>query len=305
MKKNSMLQSLKLVIHGGIEEDQLSARIEQTYHDALKQALQIGYRKLIAGESSIEVVQQTVRFLEDSPLFNAGFGSVLTQIGTIELDAAIMDGGSLQAGCVAGLSKIANPICLARMVLESSDHMMLVGSHAEQFAYNCSLNWIDSDSLITELQRNKWLERQKNAGNLSLQNKYGTVGAVAIDQYGNLAAGTSTGGLANKHPGRVGDSCIIGAGTYANNNTCAVSTTGQGEYFMRLLTAYDIAAQIEYKKSSLEEAVRSSLKKLTTLGGLGGIIALDSSGKVVIYFNTKGMYRGYIENGTYVTKIYN
>ena len=296
-------RSLKLVIHGGIENGQLSAQIQQTYHGALKKALQIGYCKLIAGESSIEVVEETIRFLENSPLFNAGCGSVLTQIGTIELDAAIMDGNSLEAGCVAGLAKIANPICLARFVLERSDHMMLIGSHAEQFAYNCGMNWVDSDSLITEIQRNKWLERHKSA--VGLQNKYGTVGAIAIDQYGNLAAGTSTGGLANKHPGRVGDSCIIGAGTYANNNTCAVSTTGQGEYFMRLLTAYDIAAQIEYKKASLAEAVQSSLKKLTTLGGLGGIIALDSSGQMVIDFNTTGMYRGHVENGTYVTKIYN
>lgn len=303
MKPNSVARSLKLVIHGGIESGQLSAQIQQTYHGALKKALQIGYRKLIAGDSSIEVVEETIRFLEDSPLFNAGCGSVLTQIGTIELDAAIMDGNSLEAGCVAGLAKIANPISLARFVLERSDHMMLIGSHAEQFAYNCGMNWVDSDSLITEIQRNKWLERHKNA--VGLQNKYGTVGAVAIDQYGNLAAGTSTGGLANKHPGRVGDSCIIGAGTYANNNTCAVSTTGQGEYFMRLLTAYDIAAQIEYKKASLAEAVQSSLKKLTTLGGLGGIIALDSSGQMVVDFNTTGMYRGYVENGTYVTKIYN
>ena len=267
MKPNRVARSLKLVIHGGIESGQLSAQIQQTYHGALKKALQIGYRKLIAGDSSIEVVEETIRFLEDSPLFNAGCGSVLTQIGTIELDAAIMEGTSLEAGCVAGLAKIANPISLARFVLERSDHMMLIGSHAEQFAYNCGTNWVDSDSLITEIQRNKWLERHKNA--VGLQNKYGTVGAVAIDQYGNLAAGTSTGGLANKHPGRVGDSCIIGAGTYANNNTCAVSTTGQGEYFMRLLTAYDIAAQIEYKKASLAEAVQSSLKKLTTLGGLG------------------------------------
>jgi len=303
MKPNSVARSLKLVIHGGIESGQLSAQIQQAYHGALKKALQIGYRKLIAGDSSIEVVEETIRFLEDSPLFNAGCGSVLTQIGTIELDAAIMDGHSLEAGCVAGLAKIANPISLARFVLERSDHMMLIGSHAEQFAYNCGTNWVDSDSLITEIQRNKWLERHKNA--VGLQNKYGTVGAIAIDQYGNLAAGTSTGGLANKHPGRVGDSCIIGAGTYANNNTCAVSTTGQGEYFMRLLTAYDIAAQIEYKKASLAEAVQSSLKKLTTLGGLGGIIALDSSGQMVVDFNTTGMYRGYVENGTYVTKIYN
>lgn len=303
MKPNSVARSLKLVIHGGIESGQLSAQIQQTYHGALKKALQIGYHKLIAGDSSIEVVEETIRFLEDSPLFNAGCGSVLTQIGTIELDAAIMDGNSLEAGCVAGLAKIANPISLARFVLERSDHMMLIGSHAEQFAYNCGTNWVDSDSLITEIQRNKWLERHKNA--VGLQNKYGTVGAVAIDQYGNLAAGTSTGGLANKHPGRVGDSCIIGAGTYASNNTCAVSTTGQGEYFMRLLTAYDIAAQIEYKKASLAEAVQSSLKKLTTLGGLGGIIALDSSGQMVVDFNTTGMYRGYVENGTYVTKIYN
>lgn len=302
MKTTMNAHSLKLVIHGGVENTQLSTQAEQTYHDALYQALQIGYQRLSLGESSINAVQATIKFLENSPLFNAGYGSVLTQAGTIELDAAIMDGHILQAGAVAGLSRIANPISLARIVLEQSEHVMLIGSQAERFAKRCGVNWVEPESLISDTQRVKWLNRQSNMN--CLNNKYGTVGAVAIDIHGNLAAGTSTGGLANKLPGRVGDSCIIGAGTYANNNTCAVSTTGQGEYFMRLLTAYDIAALIEYGAASVDFSVHSALNKLSALGGQGGIIALDRFGNIVMNFNTKGMYRGYVENGNYITKIY-
>lgn len=297
-----MSNPLKLVIHGGVANKVLSSKLAAEYHKSLRKALKEGYQKLVTGESSLDAVQQAVAVLENSSHFNAGRGSVLTRIKTVELDAAMMDGKSLEAGSVAGISKLPNPIALARIILEHSEHIMLIGEHAENFAKKWGLALISPESLITKKQIQKLLSTQKKSS--SMPDKLGTVGAVALDYNGNLAAATSTGGLVNKHPGRVGDSCIIGAGTYADNSTCAISTTGQGEYFMRLLTAYDIAALIQYKEYSLRKAVNYCLKKLTLLGGKGGIIALNCKGNIAISFNTKGMFRGYIDRNKMVTEIY-
>ena len=309
-----------LVIHGGagtILKKNMTAQLEQAYRSKLKEALQTGYDILKNNGSSMDAVEATINILEDSPLFNAGKGAVFTGDGTHELDASIMDGRTLQAGAVASVKHVKNPITLARLVLEKSPHVMMVGAGAEEFAVQHNLDRVSQYYFYTE-KRWKSLQKRKESveekttlvpekENIKLADKEkGTVGAAALDKAGNLAAGTSTGGMTNKMFGRVGDSPIIGAGTYANNQTCAVSGTGHGEYFMRLLVSYDIHALMAYEGKSLKEAANTVImKKLEELGGTGGIIAIDKDGNIAMPFNTDGMYRGYIrENGETVVKIY-
>ena len=295
-----------LVIHGGagtIRKENMTPEREKAYRDALQHALDTGYAVLSAGGKSIDAVIAAITVLEDSPLFNAGKGAVFTFDGKNELDASLMDGSTLKAGAVAGVTIIKNPIKAAYAVMTRSEHVMMAGRGAEAFAREQGLELVDPSYFVDSARYQQYL-RRRSADKTSdaslpdshdLQKKFGTVGAVALDQYGNLAAGTSTGGMSDKRYGRVGDSPIIGAGTYANNNTCAVSGTGWGEFFIRLSVAHDISAMMQYAGASLQDAADSViLKKLPALGGDGGVIALDRKGNISMPFNTEGMYRGYI-----------
>lgn len=302
-----------MVIHGGagtILKSQMTPEKEQAYKKALTEALQIGYNLLQSGKSSLDAVEAAVRILEDSPLFNAGKGAVFTHDGKNELDAAIMDGATLRAGSVAGVTTIKNPISAARAVMEKSEHVMMTGTGAEQFAKEAGLEIVDpkyfwtksrwealqrvlkEDSLKLEQEK-----RNKKSGLLGTQNKdnkFGTVGAVALDQKGRLAAATSTGGMTNKKYGRVGDAPIIGSGTYANGQV-GVSCTGWGEFFIRNVVAYEVAALMAYKGLSVKAATDELIfNKVPALGGDGGLIALDKDGHVAMPFNTEGMYRGHV-----------
>jgi beta-aspartyl-peptidase (threonine type) len=293
-----------LVIHGGagtILKENMTPEKESMYRNKLTEALKSGMAVLQRGGSSLDAVEAAIRVMEDSPLFNAGKGAVFTNQGHNEMDASIMDGNTLNAGAVASVINIKNPISAARKVMTESKHVMLVGEGAGQFAAENGLELADSAYFFTQerwdrLQKAK--EREANQSGARSERrtgeKFGTVGAVALDRNGNLAAGTSTGGLTNKRFGRVGDSPIIGAGTYANNKTCGVSGTGVGEYFMRGLVAYDVSAHMEYVGFDLAAASDKVIKKLTSMGGTGGFIALDKDGNVAMPFNTPGMYRGYI-----------
>jgi beta-aspartyl-peptidase (threonine type) len=282
-----------IVVHGGsgnISPDNIPEDIRQGYIDVLSRALDTGYLLYQSGSSSLDAVEATIRIMEDSPLFNAGKGAVFTHEGKNELDASIMDGSTLNAGAVASVTDIRNPISAARKVMEQSGHVMLVGAGASRFAREQGLEIVDSSYYYTE-RRWKSLQQQLKA---KAPEKYSTVGCVALDKNGNLAAGTSTGGMSNKMAGRVGDTPIIGAGNYANNKTCAVSATGHGEFFIRYTVAHDISALMEYKNLPLAEAARQVIhEKLKPAGGEGGIIAIDSQGNVVMEFNTSGMFRGY------------
>jgi beta-aspartyl-peptidase (threonine type) len=290
---------ITLVIHGGagtILRSNMSAESEAAYHRKLQDALDTGFAVLENGGKSLEAVIAAIKILEDSPLFNAGKGAVLTHDGRNELDASIMDGSNLMAGAVAGVTTIKNPITAAYAVMTQSEHVMLAGRGAELFAEEKGLD-IVPPSYFFDSVRHKQLLRIKENAQASNNNdkKFGTVGCVALDQFGNLAAGTSTGGMTNKKYGRIGDSPIIGAGTYANNRTCAVSSTGWGEYFIRLNVAHDVHALMEYGGLALKDAADSVImKKLPRLGGDGGLIALDRQGAFTMSFCTKGMYRGYI-----------
>lgn len=308
---------ITLVIHGGagtIRRENMTPEREQAYREALSQALETGYGVLENGGSSLDAVIAAIKVMEDSPLFNAGKGAVFTNEGKNELDASIMDGSNLMAGAVAGVTTIKNPITAAYAVMTRSEHVMMVGRGAEKFAEEQGLEIVDPSYFFDSTRYRQLRRVQEREDNREAHlidpyikdKKFGTVGAVALDQYGNVSAGTSTGGMTNKRYGRVGDAPIIGAGTYANNATCGVSATGHGEYFIRLGVARDIAAMMEYAGMSLEEAADSVvMKKLTTLGGDGGIIALDRQGNVVMTFNSEGMYRGYIkEKGQPKTFIY-
>lgn len=308
-----------LVIHGGagsVVKGKFTQEEEKEYEAKLKEALETGYKILSDGGSSIDAVEKVINILEDSPLFNAGKGAVFTANGINELDASIMDGKTLNAGAAARLTHVKNPISLVRKIMEVSQHVMLVGDGAEIFADQNGIELVDSSYFYTEkrwndLQRIQAEERvKKNKDNASLYEypdyKFGTVGCAALDKNGNLAAGTSTGGMTNKKYGRVGDSPIIGAGTYANNNTCAVSGTGHGEFFIRGTVAHDVSALMEYKGISLKDAAGDVInRKLSSLGGTGGIIAIDKNGNVAMPFNTKGMFRGYVlDDGKFVVKMY-
>lgn len=292
-----------IVIHGGagtIEKENMSAEQQTKYHQKLEEAIRVGYTILKNGGTSLDAVEKTINILEDSPLFNAGRGAVLTYEGINEHDASIMDGKTLNAGASAGTRTIKNPINLARAVMDNSPHVMLSGRGAETFAQEQGLDIVDPNYFFTEnkqkaLERVKASENNKTASFYDIDindSKYGTVGCAALDKNGNLAAGTSTGGMTNKRWGRIGDAPIIGAGTYANNATCAVSSTGWGEFFIRGMVAHDISALMEYKGLSLKEASQLVIqKKLTELGGDGGIIAIDKHGNMVMEFNTSGMFR--------------
>lgn len=273
--------------------------MEMAYKKVLEEAVQAGYEILENNGTSIEAIAESIRILEDSPLFNAGKGAVFTHEETNELDASVMDGATLNAGAVAGVKHIKNPIDLAIEVMQNSPHVMLAGAGAEEFAVEQGFTLVDPSYFYTE-------ERLKAVQNKKLNDKHGTVGAVALDKHGNLAAGTSTGGMSNKRWNRIGDSPIIGAGTYANNTTCAVSSTGWGEFFIRGVVAYDISALMEYKGWTLEAAAEEVImKKLPKMGGDGGIIAIDNQGNIVFKFNTEGMYRASISsNGTTQIQIF-
>ena len=295
-----------IAIHGGagaITRAQLSPEKELLYIKALSEIVEAGQALLEAGGSALDAVTEAVRMLEECPLFNAGIGAVFTHDGTHELDACIMDGNTLEAGAVAGVSHIRNPILAARQVLEHSPHVLLIGRGAENFAGQQGLEPVSPDIFFTQ-ERWDQLQRARENQQMVLDHdgvepinpdtKFGTVGAVALDQHGNLAAATSTGGMTNKMPGRVGDSPIIGAGCYANNANVAVSCTGTGEVFMKTLAAYDIAALMEYGGLSLHQASeRVVMEKLPVLQGSGGVIAVDREGNVALPFNSEGMYRGY------------
>ena len=310
-----------IVIHGGagtILKENMSDSLEAEYNHVLDLAVSKGYEILKNGGTSLDAVTQTIMILEDSPLFNAGKGAVFTNEGKNELDASIMDGKSKAAGSVASVTRVKNPITLARAIMEVSEHVMMVGLGAEKFAEQNGIELVDPSYFFTEkrwegLQKAK--EREKieldhaaaiNYDPLIKNQKFGTVGCVALDKKGNIAAGTSTGGMTNKRYGRVGDAPIIGAGTYADNATCGVSATGWGEFFIRNVVAYDIAAQMEYKKVSLAEAAKETIqKKVPEMGGDGGIIAIDKEGNIVMEFNTAGMYRAAIDiNGKKIIEIY-
>lgn len=297
-----------LAVHGGagtILRAFMTPEKEASYLDGLRRSLAAGYEVLDSGGRAIDAVQAAVNVMEDSPLFNAGKGAVFTHEGTHEQDACIMDGKTRDAGAVAAVTRIKNPVNLARLVLERSTHVLLGGEGAEAFALANGMELVsDRKYFFTEHrweQLQKALEKERAAGGEQTQldhsddrdNRIGTVGAVALDRDGNLAAATSTGGMTNKRYGRIGDSPIIGAGTYADNNTCAVSTTGVGEYFMRAVTAFDLAALMAYKELSLVEAGDKVMQHLVELGGSGGLIAIDRTGRIIMPFNSKGMYRGY------------
>jgi beta-aspartyl-peptidase (threonine type) len=307
-----------LVIHGGagtIDPDKISPEKEKAYHAALAQALEAGYRILQDGGSSLDAVQAAICVMEDSPLFNAGRGSVFTHNGRNEMDASIMNGATHMAGAVASVTGIKNPIKAARAVMEKTSHVMLVGRGAEQFARDQGLEFADSAYFATperwdELQKTKEEELKKGEyGSLKFPHtELGTVGAVALDHHGDLAAATSTGGLTNKRWGRVGDSPIIGAGTYADNETCAVSCTGRGELFIRGSYAHETSVLMKYRGMSVQEASKHVVQdELVKLGGegTGGLVAMDRKGHFAMEFNTRGMYRGYIgEDGVAHTFLY-
>ena len=342
--QNNKTRPIALVIHGGagtITRQNMTPEKEKAYKETLTKALQTGYDILKKGGTSLDAVEATVRVMEDSPLFNAGKGAVFTHEGKNEMDAAIMNGQTLEAGAVASVQTIKNPITLARRVMDSSPHVMMVGRGAEEFAKTKNVETADPAYFYTETRWNglqKAIKEEKmeldhnnnspsgaggKAGDKTPENhnnnspsgaggkgaggkktslifdegrKYGTVGACALDLFGNLAAATSTGGMTNKRYGRVGDAPIIGSGTYANNATCAVSATGHGEFFIRSVVAYDVSALMEYKKMSLKTAANEVvMKKLVKIKGEGGIIALDRQGNVAMPFNSEGMYRGFVK----------
>ncbi|WP_375240459.1 isoaspartyl peptidase/L-asparaginase family protein [Polaribacter sp.] len=312
-----------IIIHGGagtILKKNMSDEKEAAYKAKLEEAITVGHTILKNGGTSQEAVVKTIQVMEESPLFNAGKGAVFTHEETNELDASFMDGKTLNAGAVAGVTNVKSPIELAVKIMMDSDHVMLSGKGASIFAKEKGLEIVDPSYFFTD-RRFESLKRIKNKNKTELDHddkkaafydadiknaKFGTVGCVALDKNGNIAAGTSTGGMTNKRWGRIGDAPIIGSGTYANNLTCGVSSTGWGEYFIRSQVAYDISAQMEYQQKSLKEATSNVIQdKLTKLGGTGGVVALDKNGNMSFEFNTAGMYRASMdEKGNLVVKIY-
>ena len=307
-----------IVIHGGagtIKKANMSEEQEVAYRKILQEALDTGYSILENGGTSLDAVQETVNVMEDSPLFNAGKGAVFNSAGKNELDASIMDGKTLNCGAVAGVSHLKNPINAARIVMDKTRHVMLSGKGAEDFAREHNLTFVEDEYFHTEkrfnqllkAQERKKLELDRSLSGIELidDHKYGTVGAIALDKNGNIAAATSTGGMTNKKYGRIGDSPIIGAGTYANNKTCGVSSTGTGEYFIRTLAAHEASNLMQYKKLSLQESLKEVIGQIAKLGGDGGMVGLDKDANIAWFFNTEGMYRGYKKsNGENVVKFY-
>jgi len=302
------MAKMALAIHGGagtILKSAMTPELEAEYRGGLEAALNSGWAVLDRGGSALDAVEEAVTSLEDFPLFNAGRGSVFNHEGKNEMDAAIMDGSRLKAGAVAFVRNVKNPIKLARLVMERTEHVLLAGDGAIQFAEEMNVELKDNTYFFIE-HRWRQLEEAIAAGKVQLDHAakpIGTVGAVACDSQGHLAAATSTGGMTNKKFGRVGDTPIIGAGNYADE-TCAVSCTGHGEYFMLGVTAYDVAARMKYKASSLESAAAETIAHLTSIGGEGGLIAVDPEGNVVLPFNSEGMYRGSIADGVSTIDIY-
>jgi beta-aspartyl-peptidase (threonine type) len=296
-----------LVIHGGagwISRESVSDSMENAYITTLETALIKGREVIKNGGSSLDAVQRAIEHLEDSPLFNAGKGSVFTYNETNEMDSAIMDGATGGAGAATGISTIKNPIQVARAVLDHSFHVFLSGQGAEEFALEQGLKQVDPSYFFTQNNYDR-LKEVKVSMTMPSQEKLGTVGAVALDVNGNLAAGTSTGGMTNKRYGRIGDVPVIGAGTYAENDVCGISATGHGEFFIRNVVAHDIAARMKYAGHSIEKASKEVIAALKEKGGAGGVIGLDSQGHVVMPFNTPGMFRGYITlDGSPVVAIY-
>ena len=303
-----------IVIHGGagtMEREKMSMEKELEYKKKLEEALNKGYEILENNGSSEQAVIEAIKVMEDSPLFNAGKGAVLDERGEASLDASFMSGKNLNAGAVAGVKKIKNPIIAAYSVMKNTPQVLLISEGADQFAKEQGIHMVDNSYFITErrkaqLFKNKNLVQQKNKKDSSSSiSKFGTVGCVALDKNGNLSAGTSTGGRSNKKWGRVGDVPIIGAGNYANNNTCAISATGWGEFFIRNVVAHDISSLLEYKKLDIRQAAKVSLEKVKKLGGSGGVIAIDKYGNYAMEFNTKGMYRGVKDsNGNFKVLIF-
>ncbi|MEN1728247.1 MAG: isoaspartyl peptidase/L-asparaginase, partial [Pseudomonadota bacterium] len=291
---------IAIAIHGGagtISRDRMTAEREANIRAALQAAIEAGHGVLSEGGTSLDAATAAIRILEDAPKFNAGRGAVLTEAGRVEMDASIMDGATLEAGAVASVTGLRHPIDAARRVMTDSPHVMLIGEGAESFASQFDLEVMDPEWFITDFRREQ-LERIQNPETAALEGAtpwYSTVGAVAIDKAGNLAAATSTGGMTNKRWGRVGDSPIIGAGTYANNQTCAVSATGHGEYFIRNVVAYDICARMAYTSRPLAHTADVVVNQvLKAAGGDGGVIAIDRFGRISMPFNTPGMYRAAI-----------
>lgn len=325
------MNKLALAIHGGagtILRAEMTAELEHDYRGGLESALQTGWKILQTGGSSLDAVEATVCELENFPLFNAGRGAVFTHEGKNEMDACIMNGANLRAGAVAFVRNVKNPIKLARLVMEKTPHILLAGTGAEEFARQMKVDFESDDYFFTDVRYQQLLkareegviqldhtadeaeiiEEIETAGNefsgnaeISKTKSLGTVGAVACDVNGNLAAATSTGGMTNKKYGRIGDTPIVGAGNYAENQTCAVSCTGHGEFFMLGVTAYDVAARMKYKNLTLAEAARESVDFLTQIGGEGGLIAVDAKGNVTLPFNSAGMYRGFVTNDDELT----
>lgn len=302
-------QRIAIAIHGGagvIERASLSKEKEDQIRAALETAVRTGYARLSAGESSLDAVSAAIVVLEDSPHFNAGRGAVYTHEGTHELDAAIMDGSRRRAGAVAGVKRIKNPIRLARLVMDNSSHVLLTGTGAENFARINGMSWVansyfDTPERLDALRKAQRLEKTLPSAALPNKAYFGTVGAVALDQRGELAAGTSTGGMTNKRFGRIGDTPLIGAGTYADPR-CAVSATGHGEFFIRSVVAYDICARVAYRGSSVKQAAEAViLDELRRLGGEGGVITIDAEGKIASPFNSAGMYRASIDTDGHVS----
>ena len=313
---NNLDNNFGIVIHGGagtILKENMTLELEEKYKNALREAVLIGYDILNNGGTSEKAVEKTINYLEDSPLFNAGKGAVLNFDGEVELDASFMEGKNLNAGAISGSKKIKNPISTAIKVMNSSSHVMLSGKGADDFAIQHNMqtveqNYFKTERRINSLKKIKSIENNKVSNLLNSDyrvQKLGTVGCVALDKFGNLSAGTSTGGMTNKKWNRIGDAPIIGAGTYANNNSCAVSSTGWGEYFIRGVVAYDIAALMEYKNLSIKKAAKTVINKISKMGGDGGVIAIDKQGNIAMEMNTSGMYRAHINSkGEIDVKIY-
>jgi beta-aspartyl-peptidase (threonine type) len=307
--------SFGIVIHGGagtILKENMTPETEKAYRKTLAEAIEVGHAILKAGGTSQQAVEKTIHVMENSPLFNAGKGAVLTANGFASLDASFMNGETLDAGAIAGVSHIKNPISAAIGVMYQSPHVMLSGKGADQFAMELGLDTVPNAYFITERRKNALKRVQDREQNKSAfydpfikDSKFGTVGCVALDKNGNLAAGTSTGGMTNKKWDRIGDAPIIGAGTYANNASCGVSATGWGEFFIRSVVAHDIAALVEYKGLDIATASKQVIQKVEDLGGDGGVIVLDTKGNVAMEFNTAGMYRAHMDaEGNLSVKIY-
>ncbi len=303
-----------IVIHGGagtILKKNMTNEKEMAYMKAMNEALDIGESILKNGGTSLEAVEKAIMYMEDSPLFNAGKGAVFTNAGANELDASVMEGKTQNAGAIGGVKTVRNPIQAAIAVMQKSEHVMLAGSGADRFAEEQGLNIVDNSYFQTDrrreaLERIKKKEAEENKQiTENSESKHGTVGCVALDKNGNIVAGTSTGGMTNKRWGRVGDSPIIGAGTYADNATCGVSCTGHGEYFIRYAVAHDVSARMLYLKENVATAADHVVNKtLVEKGGSGGLIALDAYGNIAMSFNSEGMYRGYAKPNERVVKIY-